>query len=285
MKKVAVKILTWIDSKTSLNLMKRIRKMSGQLIVSIFRLTGVNLLHIALKELGIHKGIAFEESGELFLVTKILVHHIEPDETLVDVGANIGGYSKVLKHYFGKNRIVSFEPNPTAFSELQKIDGIEAIQSGCGNKNAQRALHFAENSTASTHASFSGNQSVYTPDTDYIEVNCTRLDNEIDRLGLKPIGFVKIDTEGHDYEVIEGMGNKLKEIKFIQFEFNEFHIHTRTFIRDFHNILSNSHDLFRLDTYCLHDLRIYHPYQEIFRFQNIVAIRKDLTDRVEYLIK
>lgn len=265
--------------------MKRIRKMSGQLIVSIYRLTGVNLLHIALKELGIHKGIAFEESGELFLVTKILVHQIEPGETLIDVGANIGGYSKVLKHYFGENRIVSFEPNPSAFSELQKIDGIEAVQSGCGNKNTQRALHFAENSVASTHASFTGDQSVYTQNTEQIEVNCARLDDEIDRLHLQPIGFIKIDTEGHDHEVIEGIGDKIQDIKFIQFEFNEFHIHTRTFIRDFHNVLSSTHDLFRLDTYCLHDLRIYHPHHEIFRYQNIIAIRKDLTHRMEHLVK
>lgn len=47
-------------------------------------------------------------------------------------------------------------------------------------------------------------------------VKCVRLDTfEF------PIDLIKIDVEGHGYEVLEGLGNKLKEVKAIQIETEE----------------------------------------------------------------
>src|SRR5690606_32929239 len=89
-----------------------------------------------------------------------------------------------------------------------------------------------------------------------VSVHCITLDHLIKNENVKSIGVLKVDTEGYDFQVLKSGENYLKDIKFIQFEFNEFHVYTRSFIKDFHDLLSSTHDLFRLDTDFLHDLRV-----------------------------
>ena len=50
------------------------------------------------------------------------------------------------------------------------------------------------------------------------EVNIIRLDDYCKDKGVTEIDYLKIDTEGYDFEVIKGCGNMLDKIRFIQFE-------------------------------------------------------------------
>ena len=47
------------------------------------------------------------------------------------------------------------------------------------------------------------------------------------------IDLFKIDAEGHELDVLNGIGAKIKDIKVIQFEFGGCNIDTRTFFQDF----------------------------------------------------
>jgi hypothetical protein len=87
------------------------------------------------------------------------------------------------------------------------------------------------------------------------------------------IDFLKIDTEGHELAVLKGAKNLIaqQKIQLIQFEFNEMNVVSRTYMRDFVELLSN-YQLHRVvpDGYfplnnCVQDI-------EIFGFQNILAI-------------
>ena len=61
----------------------------------------------------------------------------------------------------------------------------------------------------------------------------------------------------------------------MQFEFNEMNVISRVFLKDFYDLLGDEWDFFRLDTRKLIYLgRRYDSANEIFKFQNIVAIRK-----------
>jgi len=63
------------------------------------------------------------------------------------------------------------------------------------------------------------------------------------------------------------------KIKLLQFEFNEMNIISRVFLKDFYSLL-RGFDFFRLDTQRLIPLPNYDATNEIFKFQNILAINK-----------
>lgn len=265
--------------------MAQFREAAGQVIVLIYKATGAPLYRNALQQQGILRGATFNLSGEKFLVEQVIRRHLGKNESIIDVGANKGEYARLLNSYFPENRVICFEPNPSAFEILKENVRAETIRKACGNKNEKRILYFERGREAHAQASFSGKDNIAEEILDQVEVSCVRLEDEIQRLNAEPVGLLKVDAEGHDFEVIQGLGQKLVDIKFIQFEFNEFHINTRTFIRDFHTLLSPTHDLFRIDRDRLHDLRVYHHQFEIFRYQNLVAVRRDITSSIADKIK
>lgn len=55
-------------------------------------------------------------------------------------------------------------------------------------------------------------------------VECIRMDSFIKQNKISTIDFVKIDVEGNDFEVIEGFGDKIGNVKAIQVETSNFSI-------------------------------------------------------------
>ncbi len=68
------------------------------------------------------------------------------------------------------------------------------------------------------------------------------------------------------------------KIEVIQFEFNEMNVVSRTFLKDFYDILSN-YDLCRLDSNKLIPLFKYESKNEIFQFQNFLATQVSQTKK------
>ncbi len=106
-------------------------------------------------------------------------------------------------------------------------------------------------------------------------VEATTLDAFLDRHGIARVAFLKVDTEGHDLNVLRGAARSLAEgrIGLIQFEFIEANIATRVRMRDFFEALPG-HRIHRL---CLNgDLLPLEPYSpkrcEIYVNQNLVAV-------------
>jgi hypothetical protein len=88
------------------------------------------------------------------------------------------------------------------------------------------------------------------------------------------IHLLKIDTEGHELEVLKGSLKLLREnrIRAIQFEFNEMNVASRVFAKDFYDLLPN-YRFYRMLRDGLVPLGCYSPlWCELFAFQNIVAL-------------
>jgi FkbM family methyltransferase len=107
-------------------------------------------------------------------------------------------------------------------------------------------------------------------------VNVTTLDQFAAHHGVDLIHLLKIDTEGHELEVLKGASNLLRErrIRAIQFEFNETNIVSRVFFKDFCEAIPN----FTFYRMLRNGLGALDPYSslscEVFAFQNIVALPK-----------
>lgn len=244
-------------------------------ILFLQKASGIRLIILAYNQIGILNYKSFEESGEKFLLERIVRPNISDDECIIDIGANIGAYTKLVKSVIPKNRVLSIEPNPEAFIELLNINN-DSFMNVISAQSGKVTFYISADKKATSHASLSPESISSSETTNEIEVESIRLSELVKRAQIETIGFLKIDVEGHERSVLEGGVELLPFIKFIQFEFNEKQIFTRTFLKDFYDILGETHELFRLNTNSLVDIREYKPINEIFVYQNIIAINKKL---------
>jgi len=126
----------------------------------------------------------------------------------LDVGANIGNHSCFLSKYFAK--VIAFEPNPAAFHILaaniynNNLQNIEPVQLGLGAREAiLRFLQISGNLGASAFG-----DSATAGVERFLQVVQGDRYLEQHSPGM-PIGFVKIDVQGFEREVIEGLAATL----------------------------------------------------------------------------
>ena len=93
------------------------------------------------------------------------------------------------------------------------------------------------------------------------------------------IDFIKIDTEGHDYNVLMGLNKTIKKsnTKFIQFEMNWHNLFSQNNLQSFGKKFKN-YNFYRILPFFsgLIQIDINHPNNNIFHLCNIVMIRKDI---------
>jgi hypothetical protein len=108
-------------------------------------------------------------------------------------------------------------------------------------------------------------------------VTVTTLDDFVMHESIDKIDFMKIDTEGHECNVLKGALASIRQgrITIIQFEFGRPHLASRTYFQDIYELLKDQYDLYRLLPKSLLPVRSYHYlFNEIFAFQNYVAVLK-----------
>jgi hypothetical protein len=103
------------------------------------------------------------------------------------------------------------------------------------------------------------------------------LDDYCAERSLEKIDFIKIDTEGHELAVLQGGKQLIKSgrLPLIQFEFNEMNIVSKSVLKDFYALLQG-YEFFRLMPNGLLPLGPYNSRNEIFVFQNILAVKSEL---------
>ena len=157
------------------------------------------------------------------LEAKIMEEKIKVGNITVDVGANIGLHTLNMARIVGNTgRVFAFEPDPSNFEILEKnvkINNYQNIileQKAVGDKHGRTTLYQSDNP---------GNHRLF-PQTKQakgeVEVELTSLDKYfIDSNLAEKINFIKIDVEGLEFSVLNGMKNILKNNKKIKilFEF------------------------------------------------------------------
>jgi hypothetical protein len=107
------------------------------------------------------------------------------------------------------------------------------------------------------------------------EVKIISLDVYVKENGLEKICLLKIDTEGHELEVLKGARGCLEsgKIDLIHIEFNEMNVISRVFFRDFLTVLKD-YIPYRLLPSGAIQLNRSPLMTELFAFQNIIFIHK-----------
>jgi FkbM family methyltransferase len=261
--------------------------------VTLARLLQIDLVQVAYRDLGILNYETRTLSGERYLIERVLPLLVPPDEAvLFDVGANCGEVSLDFRAAFPTAKIWAFEPNPVAYSTLitnVRARDIDCRNSGLGHAAGTGVLHCYLNDQKSGHATMYRSMfSIYGESyriegadrLTTFEFDITTVDLICQEEGIRTIDFLKIDVEGHELSVLKGATNKIKtgQIRAIQFEFTDCNVMSRVFLRDFYEFLPK-YRFYRLNANGLISLGSYATRNELFQFQNILAVREDLSSK------
>lgn len=140
----------------------------------------------------------------------------------IDIGAHYGYYTLLVGTKYPKCRIVCFEPVPENCEilrrnvDLNRLENVKTHQIALTDKSVTRPFHIAERSTCS---GFYEHPLART--TGVVQLDAVTLDSLIEEAPVVPV-IVKVDTEGHEPYVLQGMRNLVecsRDIKLI-LEFN-----------------------------------------------------------------
>jgi FkbM family methyltransferase len=185
------------------------------------------VFQLALKGRGFNNCCDMSATGEAWFLNRLAKTR---PALCVDIGANIGQYSKAILESTGAV-VFSFEPLPDAFSELHQLknqfpERIHTFPLALGNTKGFSTLYFGDSKSELASLSEEVNQIEYVgaSNTSKMEVSIDKLDSYLEDLQkvAKEIDFLKIDVEGYEWEVLDGAQRVLSEMKpkFVQLEFN-----------------------------------------------------------------
>lgn len=184
-----------------------------------------NLIKRAFLEVGLEvHGFNPNSSPVAQLVSSLKKFEID---LVFDVGANYGQFSSGIRQGGFKKKIVSFEPLSSAFIKLSKASDSDTnwdVYARCavGDQDGEATINIAGNSASSSLLPMLESHIRAAQHTAYVgkeTVPLLRLDSitpEYFKVFNKP--FLKIDTQGFEWQVLDGCANSLPYIQGILLE-------------------------------------------------------------------
>ena len=135
---------------------------------------------------------------------------------VLDVGAHVGFYALLAAHANPKGRVFAFEPHPTAHGRLVRnvglngVDHVRCMQAACGARAGTEELYEVDGP---------GIPSGSTLESGFMKpewgirsraVRVLMLDEFVAGADVGTVDLVKLDTEGTEPQVLEGMRDTLR---------------------------------------------------------------------------
>jgi FkbM family methyltransferase len=143
-------------------------------------------------------------------------------KNVFEIGANMGQDAEALRAGFGikPNKVWVFEPHPDLFSCITKKYRFNSYSVAASNYNGQITINLIDPKVNSNTgiSSVRTHKSIPREHFKRTKVKCMRMDNFIKTHKIKSIDFLKLDVEGANYEVLEGFGSELGQVKSIHIE-------------------------------------------------------------------
>ena len=225
-------------------------------------------------------GCDMHTNGELRLLRELAPHL----HTVLDVGANVGDWTSMLLALNPTAQIHAFEPCVSAYDKLSRRGfGANvtlhqvALSSSAGPARLQ--IFGDASGLNSLHNRYGLEDAAgLAPATRSEEVQLETVDAFCSKISLPCIDLMKIDTEGHEIDVLQGSRASLAAgvIRRVQFEYGGTYIDSRRLLKDAFDIFADLDFVIflivpdGLAAYPRYDQRL-----ENFRYNNLVALHRD----------
>ena len=165
-----------------------------------------------------------------------------PEPVVFDVGANVGNWSEELLKSIPTAKVFMFDPSPDCQAAIRQksLPGIRLFACAVGESAGQMAYYSssATDGSASLHARRDTPFEGLTYKQNSVEVRT--LDEVMATEKIDFVDFVKMDIEGHELFALKGAKQSLaaRKIGALSFEFGCGNVNSRTFFRDFWDVLT-----------------------------------------------
>jgi FkbM family methyltransferase len=143
---------------------------------------------------------------------------VRPGDCALDLGANVGWYSRILSELVGPTgRVYSLEPVPPTFALLQRsvrklrLDNVQAINSAASDRNGSITMEvppYDEGGDNFYQAHIVEDLSKTTNRRQF-RVSTTSVDALLSKL-TRPLTFIKCDVEGHERAALRGAADVIR---------------------------------------------------------------------------
>lgn len=168
-----------------------------------------------------------ERNGEYRFARK----HVRNGMVVFDIGANIGEYSTYLLGRAPGLKIHCFEPVGATFATLQQnlrgyVNSGQVVLNQCalGEARGGAEMFVYQDNAGSNSLYFHDYHAALSQSIRKETVPVSTVDDYIESLGEPCVGLMKVDVEGHEFDVIRGAAESLRcgRIECIQFEYNNY---------------------------------------------------------------
>ena len=209
---------------------------------------------------------------ELFVISKF----IKKGDIVFDVGANKGDWSTAVLQQHSPKSIYAFEPIPPLATTLRSLfcnQPVHIFQLGVSSHQGTSTFDYYPDASE-----LSGiyNRPVLQKKPTVLTIDVTSLDLFCNQHQIHGIDFLKIDTEGSEFDVLRGSTELLKKkaIKAIQFEYGGTYNDAKTTLQNVFEFLSQFGFIFyKMNKTELRPIHTFTKELEDYEYVNYLAIQ------------
>lgn len=214
---------------------------------------------------------------------RFLQRNLENCDVVFDIGANIGQWTKLALNVNRKLNIHCFEPSKFTYNELIRNNfppNVICNNVGLSSRKEEKFLYIFKEG--------GGLNSLYQRKglKEHIgrviqqkkkEIHLDTLKNYCREKGINKIDYMKIDAEGHEFEILKGGEDLFNngQVNIIQFEYGGCFIDAHVFLKDIFDLFQDMDYLFyKIYPNYIKLVKKYYQMFENFQYQNWLIIKK-----------
>lgn len=227
--------------RTGSRFAKLVTPIIGRIVVAL-GLSDFSEMSVAYLNIVIGKGAGTGwDAGEI----NVAIRLINSDNPIVvDVGGHKGMWTSAVQKGIGpKGRWFIVEPAEESCAAIEdlRLPNVELIRAALSDHEGSMTLYTPGNCSGIASLHRRGDSLAEKLTFEERKVPVTTLESIVESRGIDHIDYLKMDAEGHELWVLEGARQLLQNgrIKALTFEFGANNVNSRTYFRDFWNLLSS----------------------------------------------
>ncbi|AFZ05325.1 methyltransferase FkbM family [Oscillatoria nigro-viridis PCC 7112] len=216
----------------------------------------------------------------------IIERFIAPGQVVFDIGANIGSWTKEVLNRCPNVQVHVFEPAPSTyetilekFAESIKIGRVLTNNLAISRLEEIRQFYYYENytewSTFYPRSELEKQYNLGLPKKNHVWT--TTIDKYAQTKGIEHINFLKIDTEGGEWEALQGAKKLLQkgQIDYIQFAYGGTFLEANTTLKQVFEYLDDfRYLLFKILPNGLEHIPNFLPQYENYEYSSFLAVNE-----------